>query len=359
MCRRYRSVDIVKGIAMIMVILVHYGQNYYFSFAEAFGFFQMGCQVFFVASGFGIMCLINNRYGGQLTRNNVKSFYCSRVKALAPGWYTAIAIVFLVNTILLHVTGETLPFGTNRNWTSILCNLLFLNGLLPFCFNNVMPGGWYIGTTAVFYALTPLILHALNKEKSKKIFFAVSSFLGMMLWTILYSVFRGAFLYNGFGYCFFLVHYPEYLLGMMLYYDFSNQILNDTEINRCLPLSAAALIISIILFFYPKTVFYIPSAWMIALATYFALYYMLSKEQNKEYSLMLKSLEKYGKNSYCIFLVHAFIAWPFVKKSIMILEKAGISIMASFFILIPVTLLLAYYVGLVFRALIRKVNALL
>lgn len=358
MSRRFRSVDIVKGVAMIMVILVHYGQNYFFNFAKAFEYLQMGCQLFFVASGFGIMCLINSKYDGLLNKNNVKSFYYSRIKALAPGWYVAFAIIFLVNTFLLYFKGEMLSFGTNRNWISIVCNLLFLNGLLPFCCNNVMPGGWYIGTTAVFYALTPIILYALNRESNKKRFFIISSILGMLLWTALYFIFRGAFLYDGFGYCFFLVHYPEYLLGMMLYFDFSSHVLNDSEIKRCIPFSIAALIISIILFYYPKTVLYIPSAWMIALATYFALYYMLSNEQNKEYSLISRIMEEYGKNSYYIFLIHAFFAWTFVKKTLLLLEKTGFSVMVSFFILIPVTLFLAYYAGLAFRALIRKINIL-
>ena len=168
---RYVSVDIVKGIAMIMVILVHYGQNYSIGIAKVCWYLQMGCPMFFVASGFGIMCLVNNRYKGALTTKNIGQFYFSRFKSLAPGWYIAFIGIFLVNTILLYLTGKTLSFGTNRGVLSILCNLIFLNGLLPFCNNNVMLGGWYIGTTVILYLLTPLILLGLSRARNKRIFF--------------------------------------------------------------------------------------------------------------------------------------------------------------------------------------------
>lgn len=163
---RFASIDIVKGIAMIMVILVHYGQNYSIGIAKACQYLQMGCPMFYVASGFGIMCLINKRYKGALNKDNIGQFYFSRFKALAPGWYIAFVVIFLVYTILLYFTGKTLSFGTNRGLPSIICNLLFLNGLLPFCNNNVMPGGWYIGTTVILYVLTPLILKGLIRTRN-------------------------------------------------------------------------------------------------------------------------------------------------------------------------------------------------
>lgn len=119
---RYRSVDIIKGIAMIMVILVHYAQNYQIGIAKAFKYLQMGCPVFFVASGFGIMCLINSKFGGALNRKNIAGFYYSRFKALAPGWYITIILLFIVNSIVIFLSGSTLELGTNRGILSIICN---------------------------------------------------------------------------------------------------------------------------------------------------------------------------------------------------------------------------------------------
>ena len=43
--KRYKAVDIIKGLAMVLVILVHYNQSFY-SNISLLRFFQMGCQVF-------------------------------------------------------------------------------------------------------------------------------------------------------------------------------------------------------------------------------------------------------------------------------------------------------------------------
>lgn len=77
-----RSIDIMKGIAMIMVILVHYEQS--FNMCEWFYYLKMGCPIFFVCSGFGVMSLIKRKYSLLLENTNeLHLFYYSRFKALA------------------------------------------------------------------------------------------------------------------------------------------------------------------------------------------------------------------------------------------------------------------------------------
>ena len=344
---------------MIMIILVHYGQNFSFSVCEAFQYLQMGCPIFFVASGFGIMCLINNKYNGNLNKSNTRQFYGSRLKALAPGWYIAFVIIFSVNTILLIVRGKTLSFGSNRDPVSIVINLLFLHGLIPFCNNNVMPGGWYIGTTVILYALTPIILKNINKWKNRKMFFIGSSIIGMLLWGILSFIFKDSFSYNGFDYYFFLVHYPEYLLGIILYYDLSELVLSDKEVKRCLPLGIVFLTISIVLFYYPIRFLSFVSAWTTAIAAYWVLYYMLSNEKEGNMTGIWSILEKYGRNSYCIYLLHAFFAYPFVQACVKICDKMGIPTIIPFIILIPLSLILSYIAGLVLNKVVGKVSNLM
>ena len=354
--KRYRSVDVVKGIAMIMVILVHYGQNYNLFFVKALNYLRMGCPAFFVASGFGIMCLVSNKFGGQLKKNNIGSFYFSRFKALAPGWYITFIIVFFINSLLLYFVGKTLTFGTNRGFLSIVCNLLFLNGVLPFCNNNVMPGGWYIGTTAVLYLLTPLILYSFSKTKNKRLNCLVLSFIAIGIWIVLFLAFRKAFTTEEFGYFFFLIHFPEYLLGILLFYNISSQRFSERYVKYGVPLSIVALIIAIVFFYIPIPFSAIPSAWFTALATYFALNYMIPNEKTKESNIIDRVLEKYGRNSYCIFLLHTFWAYPFVRVSILLLERIGVPNIISFFILIPITLFLAYLSGFVLSLMIRKIS---
>jgi peptidoglycan/LPS O-acetylase OafA/YrhL len=351
--KRYRSVDVIKGIAMIMVILVHYGQNYQLPISKLFNYLQMGCPIFFVTSGFGMMCLVYNRYSGYMSKNNIKQYYFSRFIALAPGWYITFVLIFVINTLLLKSTGVMLPFGTNRGKTSIICNLLFVNGLLPFCNNNVMPGGWYIGTLSILYFLTPIIVVMLQIINKRRVFFAFSSLLGMSLWFILFFLFRERFDINGFGYCLFLVHYPEYLLGILLFYDFSSHIFTEAEIKKCRILSFFVLTTAIALFFSRLPFSNILSAWMTALFAYLALYYMISNESEKRKIWISIVLENFGKNSYYIFLLHTFFAWPFAKLMIKICDEKGISTNITFWILIPIILSFAFFAGAIFRTLIK------
>lgn len=181
--KRVISVDMAKGIAMVMVILVHYEQS--FNICKWLKYFRMGCPIFFVASGFGVMCLINRRFNGELSSKNVWEFYKSRVKAIVPSWWLAFFIVFSVNSVLIALFGRTLSFGTNRGVLSVVCNLLLLHGFFPFCNNSVMPGGWYIGATVILYALTPVILILLRNIKNWKMLYGMSIMVSIIVWGVL------------------------------------------------------------------------------------------------------------------------------------------------------------------------------
>ena len=101
--------------------------------------------------------------------------------------------------------------------------------------------------------------------------------IGMLVWIVLYYIFRSDFNYNGFSYFFFLVHYPEYLLGMILYYDISYESLGKIYIYLFTGL--VGFIIAIAFFYskFPCHTFF--SAWMTALATYLVLYYLIHNEK--------------------------------------------------------------------------------
>ena len=355
MTTRYHSIDIIKGIAMIMVILCHYGQCFNLPVAHALQYCRMGCPVFFVASGFGIMCLINKRYNGELNITNIRSFYLSRFKALAPGWYIGILIIYLANTATILLAGRTLNFGTNRGILSIICNALFLQGLLPFCNNNVMPGGWYIGTIVILYLLTPIILKAMRLFSSRKIFFIISSALCIIIELVLFLLFDEKFTNQDFYYFFFAIHYPEYLLGILLYYNFIEKKNDEKSHYNDLLTGILFLVFAIALYFLlPHKVAQIVSAWATAISAYFFLYYMLIYEQSHIHIFNIKSLNSYGKYSFYIYLLHEFFAFTLTRVSLIVLAKIGVPTLASFFILLPIVITLSYFAGSILQAIVSK-----
>lgn len=81
--------SVLRGIAIMMVILIHVeqmidGKNRYIVMASEFG--QMGCQMFFILSGFGLCYAWK-----KISTTNFRIKYCrflkSRWMKLAPPYY--------------------------------------------------------------------------------------------------------------------------------------------------------------------------------------------------------------------------------------------------------------------------------
>jgi peptidoglycan/LPS O-acetylase OafA/YrhL len=61
--------------------------------------------------------------------------------------------------------GRTLAVWTGQHsvkLTSISANILLIHGLIPSACNNVVPGGWSIGTEVIFYCLFPMIYKVID-----------------------------------------------------------------------------------------------------------------------------------------------------------------------------------------------------
>jgi peptidoglycan/LPS O-acetylase OafA/YrhL len=135
--KRIKTIDFIKGIAILMIILVHYNQKYTNNIG-LFTYFQMGCSIFFVASGWGITQVLK-KYD-RINKKNIFLFYKSRIKTIAPGWYFAILILYLIN-IFFNLLNINIDIGNNRNMGDIICNLFFVHGVVPSACNTVVPGG--------------------------------------------------------------------------------------------------------------------------------------------------------------------------------------------------------------------------
>lgn len=146
------SVDFFKGIAIIMVIFVHSAQKFSLNgllkLVPQFG--QMGCQIFFVLSSFALCMSLSKR------PQKFFPFMKHRLGRLAPGYITMTILYFILGNLCLILLGENLH-RYNTNVLGVLVNVLFLNGLIPAFNNNVMRVGWYVGTSVILYAFTPIM----------------------------------------------------------------------------------------------------------------------------------------------------------------------------------------------------------
>jgi peptidoglycan/LPS O-acetylase OafA/YrhL len=131
-------IDLCKGVAILMVILVHSAQPFKLPspWAEVLAMGQMGCQMFFVLSGYTLCRSLDTK---QLTFTH---FMKRRVTRIIPSWWGIICCYLLIGNISIRVLGCNFT-GSNLNIWDVIINLLLLNGVVYGEVNNrVVRGGW-------------------------------------------------------------------------------------------------------------------------------------------------------------------------------------------------------------------------
>lgn len=151
-------INSLRGIAILMVILVHVSQLFGFKTSferELFDYGKMGVQLFFIASAY-TLCL--SSHYREKEDNHILKFYIRRYFRIFPIYYLGIVIYYLLNFYLKNPDDYTLK--------NILSNVFFIHGLIPSANNTIVPGGWSIGAEMLFYLFFPFLFNFLSSGKS-------------------------------------------------------------------------------------------------------------------------------------------------------------------------------------------------
>lgn len=349
MTQRNLYIDFLKGIAMIMVILVHStqaipGMN---SIFNVFVYGQLGCQIFFLASGYLLMKSYNSG-------TSVFTFYKKRIAAILPGYYLVILLTYIMNGMAYRIIDVGIGFAGNRKPLSILCNLLFLHGLLPFCNNNVVAGGWYIGTTVLIYLLFPVIYKVMYKYDNMLRFIPLCC--AVFSWVIAFCLDRIGFSHiydnNGFFYFNVIVQLPCFLCGCRLYVEHKK---GERYGNWSILLGIVLIILTLVCYnmaFYRDMEFLF--ILMPALFT-FGVYYISRKAilENREFrgNRFTEIVVRFGMNSYYIYLSHPFFVWFMPILLLKILGKLELKVNSNilYLLLLPFMFLFSYILSNVFK----------
>ena len=295
MAARNRVIDLYKGIAIIMVILVHSTQRFA-NLSNVFQIFnvgQFGCQIFFVLSGYLSM---------KSCEQDKNRFYRKKFCAIAPGYYLLILITVILDALVRLVTNGEHDLGKNTSGIAILCNVLFLNGILPFCNNNVVGGGWYIGTISIMYFFTPYIYNFLQII-NKKHFVYFDGAIGFM-----------------------------FVVGSILCFLFAH--------------------ISFLEFLY----LLVPVTF--AYGFYFFIRRAILKPEEFPKNNILTIIEYFGKNSFFIFLVHTFFVWHMPELVLFLLSKEGVilNITGVYLLMLPFMFVFSLFSSIIYRNLCNKIT---
>lgn len=168
MTQRNQSLDLLRGVAILLVIAVHSQEQAVGSmpiltwFAKTCG--ELGVQLFFIVSGYTMMLT----YGGRLDLAAARSFYIRRVFRIAPLFW--IAIVFY---LLTRGQGIKTFAPDGIGTVDVLLTFLFLHGYSVNAYNSVVPGGWSIAVEMQFYLLFPLLIALFRRSNGPMLCYAL------------------------------------------------------------------------------------------------------------------------------------------------------------------------------------------
>lgn len=342
--------DFFKGIAIILVILVHSHQIFVlaapYTAVQRFG--QMGCQIFFVLSSFGLCHTFSNGPVQWLP------YMKKRISKLAIGYWGAIFLHAIYRVSSAIFSQESILSALHL--PGILINLFFLNGLIPIreINNGIVRGGWFVGTTVLLYAIFPLLhkLYFTNKsniwQKYRPLLFPLAVFLASSAIVILLGSLHPMWICsnNSFMYFSFLNQMTPFVLGLVLF-DVCNRFQNARG-AFCCPL--LFLLLSVFLFFgnWKYAFVFCPSTMAISVAL---LYWHLIDNQKAFTKIsvssgtVIKLICKLGKLSFSIYLTHSFIVYEFSSFCLSFLRRIYNNDALWYLLLLPIEFCLIVALG--------------
>jgi len=255
--------------------------------------------------------------------------------------------------------------GTSMNWTHILINVFLLNGLVPGAANNlVVRGGWYVGTSIIFYLLMPILYRIYNCK--------IDSWRKIRIWcfplviTIVSSVaviiasgidsrfYCGN---NSFIYFSFVNQLPSFAMGYTLY-DWK---VNNRKYNKwCLLLLCVFFgAVSVVLFFsnLNHAFVFVPTVF----SMFFCVLFILLSEKIEKISTKTKIMQRWGEYSYAIYLTHSLIVYECSVIVIRLWEFVFNDTLQifCFVIWVPIAYAIVYYVSRIFTWYLNHITQLL
>jgi peptidoglycan/LPS O-acetylase OafA/YrhL len=313
-------IDVLRGIAILMVITIHTslpvnGLSNFTSYIDRYG--QMGVQLFFVASAYTLCHSFVRRSDEQ---KPLTSFFIRRFFRIAPLYYLAIVLYFLLEPVIHILSIIKLP-NSEYNLVSIGANILFIHGFVISANNNIIPGGWSIGTEMAFYALFPILFTLFTWAYKQWGILSLYSLVGLFVClNILVQLaidhfFSIAIVNNGFIYFNLINQLPVFLLGMTIFFHHHHRI----PFPGSIPVQ--------IIFFIVMTITIAiaiqqPQTWILRIIPVCSgISFMVLLNILKELNYSNPSLEQIGRVSYSMYIFHFMFAWYLVVGMAMLLGK--------------------------------------
>jgi peptidoglycan/LPS O-acetylase OafA/YrhL len=155
-------IDSLRGIAILMVIIVHNSaiiQQLSPNVKLITSYGQMGVQLFFLLSA---MTLTISNKSKSNESSHILKFYIRRFFRIAPLYYFGIVLYFFVWALRSFVEDGKFLKPEGYTAQNIMANIVFVHGFYPPANNSIVPGGWSIGTEMAFYVIFPMLFYIID-----------------------------------------------------------------------------------------------------------------------------------------------------------------------------------------------------
>ena len=340
MLKKLEYIDLLRGIAILLVVSVHassyiwYDNNQHRTeffdllFASLFWAGQYGVILFFLVSSITLSISMENR------KESNYNFYIRRFFRIAPLYYFGIILYFIFRiAVESHRSEEFILVPNGYTIEKILQNIFFIHGFFPNSYNFVVSGGWSISTEMYFYTIFP-ILFFFQKKFSLKKFLMISLIICFFAFLIQYfgtAIFGDSFVWRAdgrnfnFGYSTIINQISVFLIGIICFKLIKNKFIIN---NAFLFFGFIFLILSIYYINFPRLhilglsfskFLHIDTGFLHIDTGYngyfFPIFFALGvapiiiKISNVTHfrNFFLKKIILIGKYSYCIYILHFIV----------------------------------------------------
>lgn len=238
---RITFIDILKGIAIIGVISIHFNNsvpvpNNIIGHITTFGVYCP--QLFFLISSF-LLWKSMRKYNFSY-KNSTLDFYCSKLKRILPTYFLALIIYISISS--------------NCNFLSIstFTHLSLINAFFPNNINDIIGVEWYVSDFIILITIAPILFQFIKNLKQSVYALTIGLIFSFIIQqSYLLTIkdipqdYDTATFFNVF--C-FAIQFPVMILGIVLYYIFNRLKNNTSSIHRVLIIYFLLTILCILLF---------------------------------------------------------------------------------------------------------------
>lgn len=286
----------LRGLAIIGVVVVHTSQLFDLPFNSLADYGQMGVQLFFVVSAYTLFRSYDHR---RNETSRARKFFIRRFFRIAPLYYCGLAFYAAMRL-------ATARFGVvEYTPINVAANVMFVHNLIPSAINDVVPGGWSIGCEMLFYLTVPVLFHRLAKAGASKLAWVAGLLLlGNLIIQALLSAYDPSYaiLSRDFRYFNIINQAPVFVLGIMLLRLDAQKKENVAAPALCFLLFTALAYLT--LRFKLLNEFFIFLVPTLSGISFVGLGLTILRLRVKWPNLLVEI----GKNSYSIYIVHFFFA---------------------------------------------------